>query len=197
MAAGADTVTEYYLHPQGGLSTGHPNPAEPDLLIQPAPYLDPTVYCLRYKTGPLDKDTEVTGPIALYLEASLDIDDTNWMVDLVDVDPEGNRQLLSSGWLKAAHRALDESKSKPYYPVHPRQERVPVRPGEIIEYAIAMMPTANVFLKGHSIELIIRNQDDILSRLGTWGVYHLPFMRTVKHRVHFGKSYLLLPVIPE
>jgi len=31
--------------------------------------------------------------------------------------------------------------------------------GEIIEYAIAMMATANVFKKGHSIELIVRNQD--------------------------------------
>jgi predicted acyl esterase len=65
-----------------------------------------------------------------------------------------------------------------------------------VEYAIAMMPTSNVFKKGHSIELIIRNQDDLLSRLGTWGVYHLPFMRTVRHTVHFGSSHLLLPVIP-
>ena len=46
------------------------------------------------------------------------------------------------------------------------------------------------------MELIVRNQDDLLSRLGTWGVYHLPFMRTVTHRIHFGKSHLLLPVIP-
>ena len=46
------------------------------------------------------------------------------------------------------------------------------------------------------MELIIRNQDDLLSRLGTWGVYHLPFMRTVTHTIHFGKSHLLLPVIP-
>jgi len=34
------------------------------------------------------------------------------MVDLVDVDPDGNRQLVSAGYLKAAHRALDEKKSK-------------------------------------------------------------------------------------
>jgi uncharacterized protein len=139
---------------------------------------------------------EVTGPLALYLEASIDIDDTNWMVDLVDVDPQGNRQLVSAGHLKAAHRALDAQKSKPYLPIHPMQRPVPIPPGEVIEYAIAMMPTSNVFQKGHAIELIIRNQDDILSRLGTWGVYMLPFMRTVTHHIHFGKSHLLLPVIP-
>ena len=134
--------------------------------------------------------------MALYLEASIDIDDTNWMIDLVDVGPEGNRQLLSNGYLKAAHRALDKAKSKPYYPVHPRQDPVPVPPGEMIEYAIALMPTAVVLQQGHSLELIIRNQDDLLSTQGIWGVYLLPFMRDVTHNIHFGKSHLLMPVIP-
>ena len=189
--------TKFYLHPEGVLSTsavkGNP---EPESFTQPAPYLDPTVYCIRYSTGPVDEELEITGPVALHLEASIDIDDTNWMVDLVDVDPNGERQLLTSGYLKAKFRALDKDKSKPYEPIHPRQEPVPVTPGEVVEYAIAMMPTANVFKKGHSMELIIRNQDDVLSRLGTWGVYMLPFMQTVKHDIHFGKSHLYLPVIP-
>ena len=188
--------TKFYLHPGGRLSAEAPGRSEPDTFSQPAPYLDPTVYCLRYATGPLDEELEVTGPLALYLDASIDIDDTNWMADLVDVDPEGGRQLVSAGHLKAAHRALDERKSSPHLPIHPMQSPVPVPPGEVIEYAIAMMPTCNVFQKGHSIELTIRNQDDVLSRLGTWGVYMLPFMRTVTHNIHFGSSHLLLPVIP-
>lgn len=162
---------------------------------QPAPYLDPKVYCLNYNTGPLDRDLEVTGPIALNLFASIDIDDTNWFADLVDVDPEGNRQLISSGGLKAKHRAVDEARSKPYYPIHPWAEPVPVPPGEILEYNMAMMPASCVFQKGHSMELIIRNQDDLMSRLAGWGVYHLPFMRTVTHEIYFGRSHLLLPVI--
>ena len=189
--------TKFYLYPKSGLSpTPVKGSANTDTFTQPAPYLDPTVYCLRYSTPPFAEDFEITGPIALYLEASIDQDDTNWMVDLVDVDPQGKRQWLSVGYLKAAHRAIDESKSKPYQPIHPRQDPVPVPPGEVVEYAIAMMPTSNVFQKGHSMELIIRNQDDILSRLGTWGVYMLPFMRTVTHNIHFGNSHLLLPVIP-
>ncbi len=188
--------TKYYLQPEGGLSK---NPVDgspqPDTFTQPAPYLDPTVYCLRYKTETFQEDTEITGPIALYFDATIDIDDTNWMVDLVDVDPEGNRQWISVGYLKAKFRAIDESRSKPYRPVHPRQDPVPVVPGEKTRYGIAMMPTSNVFLKGHSMELIIRNQDDILSRLGAWGVYMLPFMQTVTHTIHFGDSHLMLPVI--
>jgi predicted acyl esterase len=188
--------TKFYLQPGGGLGTEAPGLAQPDSFTQPAPYLDPTVYCLRYTTGPLAADMETTGPFALYLKASIDIDDTNWMVDLVDVDEQGKRQLVSSGYLKAAHRAIDAAKSRPYQPIHLRRDPVAVSPGEVVEYAIAMMPTSNVFLKGHSMELIVRNQDDLLSRLGTWGVYHLPFMRTVTHHIHFGESHLLLPVIP-
>ena len=188
---------KFYLHPKGGLSTepvkGTP---EPDTFTQPAPYLDPAVYCLTYRTRPLAQDTEVTGYMALYLQAAIDKDETNWMVDLVDVDPEGNRLLVNYGALAAEHRALDKAKSKPYLPVHPRQDPVPVPPGQVIEYAIALMPTAMVFKQGHSIELIIRNQDDLLSLMGANGVYYLPHMQTVTHNIHFGKSHLLLPVIP-
>lgn len=189
--------TKFYLHPQGKLSAEpvQGNPA-PDSFTQPAAYQDPTVFCLRYSTPPVTEDMEVTGPMAVYLDASLDIDDTNWMVDLVDVAPDGTRQQLSCGYLKAKFRAVDEAKSRPFQPIHPRQDPVPVVPGEVNTYAIEMMPTANVFKKGHSMELIIRNQDDILSRLGTWGVYMLPFMQTVTHTIHLGQSHILIPLIP-
>jgi hypothetical protein len=189
--------TKYYLQPEGKLATdevkGSP---EPDVLYQQAPYEDPTVYALRYQTEPAEQDFEITGPVAIHFEASIDKEDTNWMVDLVDADPEGNRQLLSQGFLKAQFRALDEEKSTPSQPIHPRQNPVPVTPGEVTEYSIEMMPTSNVFKKGHSIEVIIRNQDDVLSRLGTWGHYMLPHMEEVTHEIHFGKSHILLPVIP-
>ena len=186
-----------YLHPQGSLSFDNVEGApDPDSFTQPAPYDDPKVYSLHYKTEPFERDTEMSGPIALYLDASIDKDDTNWMVDLVDVSPDGEKQWLSSGHLKAAHRALDEEKSKPFSPIHPRQDGVPVPVGEKVRYAIALMPTSNVFKQGHSLELIIRNQDDLLSRLGTWGVYMLPFMQTVTHKIHLGDSHLLLPIIP-
>jgi hypothetical protein len=62
--------------------------------------------------------------------------------------------------------------------------------------SIAMMPTATILQKGHAMELIIRNQDDLLSRQGIWGVYLLPFMQTVTHHIQIGHSHLLLPVVP-
>ena len=189
--------TEFYLHPGGDLSAepvkGKP---EPESFTQQAPYLDPTVYCLTYNSEVLKQDIEITGPMALYLEASIDKTETNWIVDIADVDENGNRMLVTTGYLAAEHRALDEERSLPYRPIHLRQDPVPVTPGEAVEYAISFMPSSNLFKKGHRIQLIIRNQDDLLSRLGIWGVYMLPHMQTVKHDIHFGKSHLLLPVIP-
>jgi putative CocE/NonD family hydrolase len=188
---------KFYLQPKGSLVKGNvKHVADPDCFVQPSPNEDPTVYSLNYKTEPFTEDTEMSGPIALYLDATIDKDDTNWMIDLLDVGPDGERQWLSSGHLKAQSRALDEEKSKPYTPIHPRQAGVPVPVGEKVRYSIALMSTANVFKKGHSLELIIRNQDDILCRLGTWGTYMLPFMQTVTHKIHLGDSHLLLPIIP-
>lgn len=186
----------YYLQPGGGLAPDVPTSALPDVLDQPAPYLDSAVYSLRYRTAPFEKDTEITGPVALNLLASLDIDDTNWLVSLADIDENGNEQLISFGALKAQHRAVDQEKSRPYQPIHPWSEPVPVPPDEIIEYNIALMPVSCVFQKGHRLELIIRNQDDLMGRLAAWGVKHMPFMQSVKHKIHFGKSHLILPMIP-
>ena len=56
---------------------------------------------------------------------------------------------------------------------------------------------ACVFQKGHQIELVIRNQDDLRSRMAMNGSYRLPFMRSVRHEIHFGQSHLLLPLIPK
>ena len=186
-----------YLHPGGRLSSaGVERGAAPECFTQPAPYLDPTVYCLNYTTEPFTEATEISGPLALYLDAAIDHVDTNWIVDLVLITAEGGRQLLSNGWLKAGHRVLDESRSRPYEPVHPQQDPVPVSPGKVERYAIALLSTACVFRQGDRMELVIRNQDDVLSRSGTWGVYMLPFMTTVTHEIHFGESHLLIPRIP-
>jgi predicted acyl esterase len=189
--------TKFYLQPGGGLSTARVKPkAAHESFTQPAPYLDPTVRCLTYITERMEQDMEITGPVTLYLEAAIDKAETNWMADLVDVDEKGKKMLVCTGYLAAEFRALDPVKSKPYRPVHPRQDPLPVPPGEVIEYAIEFMPTSNVFRKGHRMQLVIRNQDDLMSRLGLWGVYMLPCMQTIKHDIYFGKSHLLLPVIP-
>ncbi|MDJ1371903.1 CocE/NonD family hydrolase [Gulosibacter molinativorax] len=189
--------SKYYLQPGGGLSDAQPSQdAEPEVLDSPAAYETGDVHCLRYTTEPFEQEMEVTGPVSLHLQAAIDQEDTNWIVDLVDIHPDGTRQTLTQGFLKAAFRALDEEESRPGEPVHPRQAPEPVTPGKVEDYEIRFMPTSNVFLPGHRLELTVRNQDDVLSQLGSWGVYMLPTMTAVKHDIHFGESYLNLPIIP-
>ena len=68
---------------------------------------------------------------------------------------------LTRGWLKASHRAIDPTRSKPWRPWHPltRQAQKKVIPGEITEYAIEILATANLFRRGHRICIEIASAD--------------------------------------
>jgi len=147
------------------------------------------------------KDLEITGPAALYFQASLDNQNANWMVELFDVNPDGKRRLVTMGWLKASHRELDAARSKLYQPFHPHTRSVPVEPGKVNEYAIDVKETSNVFKAGHRMQLIIKGQDSPYEGPEHFREihYHLLNMKETKHTVYHNakyQSYLLLPVIP-
>ncbi len=158
----------------------------------------------------------------LNLFAEIDQDDTNWIVSLKDVGPdvsvrtvrEGEREIpadlpereVSRGWLKASHRALDPQRSKPWKPWHPltREAQKKVVPGEITEYAIEIMATANLFRRGHRICIEIASADMPTGVGGATNAEYVPnhicSSRTTLHKIyHDGRrpSHLLLPVIPQ
>jgi predicted acyl esterase len=194
---------------------------QPDAFVQMPPTQTRTIQRLRYMTDPLPEDTLVIGPISLYLYASIDQDDTNWVIILKDVGPdvsvrtarEGEifvptnlpERELTRGWLKASHRALDPKRSKPWKPWHPLTRRAwkPVVPSEINEYAIEILSTANLFKEGHRICLDITSLDLPTGTAGATNVEYIPYhicsSKTVMHKIyHDGKypSHLLLPIIP-
>lgn len=190
--------TKFYLGENGRLSLEAPSSDEkPDSFINRL-YWDPeeAIPSVKYTTEPLSKDLEITGPIALYLKAALSADDANWMVDLFDIGPGGSERLVSKGWLKASHRAIDEKRSKPYQPFHPHTERVRIKPDEILEYIVEVRETSYVFKKGNSLRVLIKGEDSPYEDK-LW--YHLPHMTETRHTIHHNKShgsYLFLPVIP-
>ncbi len=219
--------TKYYLHSWERLRTepftasGRDGYDDPDAFVQMPLTQTRKVERLRYMTDPLPEDTLVIGPIALYLYASIDQDDTNWIVILKDIGPdvsvrtarEGEifvptnlpERELTRGWLKASHRALDTKKSKPWKPWHPltRKAWKPIVPGEINEYAIEISSTANLFEKGHRICLDITCLDLPTGTAGLTNVEYIPYhicsSKTVVHKIYHNAkypSYLLLPVIP-
>lgn len=195
---------------------------DPDAFIQMPLSQTRAVQRLRYMTDPLPEDMLIAGPSALYLYASIDQEDTNWIVTLKDVGPdvsvrtarEEEREVpdnlpereLVRGWLRASHRALDSARSKPWKPWHPltREAQKPVVPGEVNEYAIEILSTANLFEKGHRICIDITSMDVPTGTGGFTNVayipYHLCSSKTTAHKIYHNEeypSYLLLPVIPK
>jgi predicted acyl esterase len=87
----------------------------------------------------------------------------------------------------AAHRALDAARSLPGRPWHPltRAAQRPVAPGEINEYAIEIMATANQFRRGHRICVEITSLDLATGVGGATNVEYIPYhicsSRTVLH----------------
>ena len=197
---------EFYLRPRHQLSL-EPEPlgvssAPPDGFYQSPLTVTNVIQVLRYVSPPTVEDTEITGPAVLYLYASIDSDDTNFIVRVNDIDPSGNRTPLTAGYLKATHREVDEGRSTSWRPHHPHTRAVPVKPGEICRYAIRIYSMSNVFKAGHRIELEIRSQepwDDPLAALLPPDAFHLPSGRATTHKIYRDRdhlSHLLLPVIP-
>jgi putative CocE/NonD family hydrolase len=193
----------------------------PDAFVQMPPTQTNQIAKLRYVSEPLGADLLIAGPIALHLFAAIDQDDANWIVTVKDVGPdgavrtarEGERDIpddlpereLTRGWLKASNRALDKDRSLPWKPWHKltREARQKIAPGEIVEYAIEILATANLFRRGHRICLEIASLDLPTGVSGATNVeyipYHIGSSRITLHKIyHDAKhpSHLLLPVIP-
>jgi putative CocE/NonD family hydrolase len=219
--------TKLYLNSWGRLRAEPFTPASvddelaPDSFVQMPITQTNTVARLRYMTDPLPHDVLIAGPIVLNLFAAIDQDDTNWIVTLKDVGPDGSvrsaregerdvpanlpERELTRGWLKASHRAVDPKRSKPGRPWHPltREAQQPVEPGKIEEYAIEIMATANLFRKGHRICIDIAAMDVPTGIGGATNAEYIPYhicsSKTVLHHVyHDAKrpSHLLLPMVP-
>jgi uncharacterized protein len=200
--AGTEWV-ELYLRRQGGLSReAEPVDGNPDVFIQAPVEVDPTVETCDYLTEPLLAPVEIVGPAGLTLYAAIDAEDTNWMVSLLDVAPNGQEVELTRGFLKASHRELDEGESEPWRPFHPHQRVEPVEPGQVYEYRIELSPLASVFAPAHRIKLSVSCMDHAHwpppdPELGTGHQpWHLCRKATVAHTIFHDRgrpSHVLLP----
>ncbi len=146
---------------------------------------DILVYTSDYLKDPLT----IAGPVRIKLFAATDGPDTDWMIKLVDVYPDGNAMPVSEGILRARFReGLDKLKL--------------LTPNQTYEYDIEMTGTANVFKPGHRIRIDITSsnfpQFDRNPNTGD------PLGSSARVRIaqqtifHGGKnpSHIVLPVVP-
>ena len=94
----------------------------------------------------LDTAVTIAGPVKMKLFAATDGSDTDWMIKLVDVYPDGFAMPVSEGIIRARFReGLDKMKL--------------LKPGEVYEYDIELTGTANVFKPGHRIRIDITSSN--------------------------------------
>ena len=98
--------------------------------------------CLTYTSAPLTAELEVTGPVTAVLYAMSSALDTDWVVRLEDVHPNGYSRNLCDGILRARYRNSFQ---------HPE----PLEPGKVYRFEIDLWATSNAFLPGHRIRAAI------------------------------------------
>ena len=150
--------TPFYLHTNGLLSEHEFWPDEGTSSFEDNPF-NPRG-SLEFLTPPMVEETEVIGPIALTLYASTTDDEVLWFVSLWDVDQDGGESFLTRGWLRGSQRAVDLDQSKPWEPYHPHTKREHLKSGDVYEFNIKIVQTANLFKQGHRIKLKISGVDE-------------------------------------
>jgi uncharacterized protein len=111
-------------------------------------------------------DTEITGPMALRLFVEVTgSDDVDLFVGVEKwrgsayVPFEGSygfgRDRVTTGWLRASVRALDEARSRPFEPVPTFAERQPLKPGQVVAVDVPLGPSATLFRAGEQLRLVV------------------------------------------
>ncbi len=144
--------------------------------------------CLTYTSAPLERPLTIIGPVTCLLYAMSSAPDTDWVVRLTDVHPDGFSRLLCDGILRARYRA---SGSQPSL----------LTPHKVYTFPVDLWATANTFLPGHRIRVAVTSSsfprfDRNLNTGGPFGqeAAGLPGFNTVFHDP-VRPSHIVLPVV--
>ena len=159
--------TPYYLHATGKLSTARSiesalrsykyDPAQPVPTVGGAELganigprdqrsVESRPDVLLFTSEVLEDPLEVTGRISARLYVSSDCPDTDFVVKLTDVYPDGRSMLVTDGILRARFR---ESFTKVK----------PLEPGEIVEITVDLWSTSLVFNVGHRLRIAVSSSN--------------------------------------
>ncbi|HSE95946.1 MAG TPA: CocE/NonD family hydrolase, partial [Methylomirabilota bacterium] len=144
--------------------------------------------CLVYESLPLDRDLTIIGDIRCVLYAMSSARDTDFVVRLTDVHPDGFSRLLCDGILRARYR---ESGTHPAL----------LAPHQVYELTVDLWATANTFRQGHRIRVAVTSSsfprfDRNLNTGGAFGAeaHGAVALNTVFHDAA-RPSRIILPVV--
>ena len=191
-----------YLRPRRNLSfepeAMGADSAAPDGFYQAPLTVTDKVEILSWSTKPFEEPVEMIGTGAAHIFAEIDQPDTNFILRMWDYPPSGNRQLITTGYLKASHRELDDRtiEGNPYHP-HTRAE--PVEPGKIEEYVLRLYPFAATFRAGHRLVVELSNNEPLVDEHNSLlppDAFHLPVGRPVAHKIYRDAAHPSRLVLP-
>ena len=125
---------------------------------------------------------------------------------------------IGQGWLRTSHRKLDKNLTLPFRPYHSHDEKQPLKPDQIYELNVEIIPTCIVVPKGYRVALSVRGRDYVypggsggkLSNMKNEFTGNGPFLHDDprdrpmeiyggKTTIHLGgvrENFVLLPIIP-
>jgi putative CocE/NonD family hydrolase len=202
--------TSYYLHASGRLSPEPPAGDDPPSRydydpLHPVidrnggvqgPYdqspLDARRDVLVFETGPLSADLEVTGPIEAELFVASSAVDTDFVVRLLDVYPDGRAFNLMSPTVEVERARYRNGETHPELLV----------PGEVVRLSFDNLITSNLFRAGHRLRVQVTSSlfPHFDRNLNTGAPPGHGDEAVIAHQeVHHSARYpsrLVLPVVP-
>lgn len=144
---------------------------------------------LSYTSPVLEQALEVTGPVTAVLYAASSGIDTDWVVKLCDVHPDGRCFNVVDGVVRASY-------------ANALAERGPVAPGTVQKYEIELAATSMLFQAGHRLRVLVTSSDfpryDRNPNTGESSLsacVSVAAQQQIFHDVNRA-SHLLLPVVP-
>ncbi len=124
---------------------------------------------VTFLSEPLEKDTEITGPLAAKLRISSSTEDADLFLifrvftpDLREVTFMGAidpHTPVAQGWLRASHRKLDPKLSLPCRPYHTHDEVQKLRAGQPVDLDVELWPSSVVVPAGYRLALSVCGKD--------------------------------------
>jgi predicted acyl esterase len=182
---------------------------------------------VTFMLPPQPQPMEITGPSAIKLFLSSSTTDADVFAVLRVFSPDMKEVVfhgaldphtpIGQGWLRASHRKLDPALTKPYRPYHTHDEKQALKPDQVVELDVEIIPTSIVVPAGYRLALTLRGKDyeypgpaGVLSNMKYPMTGCGPFTHTDKkdrparifdgvNTLHISAKkapYILLPVIP-
>jgi uncharacterized protein len=191
--------TELALRADGGLSTDEGDSGQRTYMVlgaglnraRPSEADPPS--SLAWETKVMTSDLDLLGDIELRLDATASAADTAWIVTLQDVAPDATGADITSGYLRASLRSIDEDASRPGRPILSctTPELVPVN--QEVSYRVPIVGTGYRIAAGHRLRLVLTSDDQDTNYPAMMTFRHASVGTSSLNRIS-STSRLLLPV---